>query len=67
VSTNPPTQPPARPPVAAYREVIGLFVLMLGLALILVAAYRTDLELGIALTGVLGAGVGAWLTIGEGT
>lgn len=65
VSTNPHEHPQPRLPIAAYREVIGLLLLLVGLALVLVAAYRTDVELGLAVTGVLAVVAGVVLSIRE--
>lgn len=64
VSTNPPETTQPRPPIAtaAMREAVGLLLLLVGLAAVLVAAYRTDVNLGIALTGGLLVGAGALLT-----
>ena len=62
MSTNP-HQSPQPPPVAVYREVVGLLLLVVAAALVLVAAYRTDLDLGLALTGVLLGVAGFGLTV----
>lgn len=65
MSTDPHQPTPPRPPVAAYREVVGLLLLIVGAATLLTAAYRASTDLGLALTGLLGASVGLWLSIGE--
>ena len=63
MSTNPQEQPLPRPPIAVYREVAGLLLLLLGLALVLVAAYRCSVDLGLATTGVLAGAAGLAMTI----
>jgi hypothetical protein len=65
VSTNPHESPQPRPPIAVYREVAGLLLLVLGVALVLFAAYRASTDLGIALTGLIVGGTGLTMTIGR--
>lgn len=67
VSTNPPETPQPRPPTAVYREVVGLLLLVLGLLVVLVAAYRHDTNLGLALTGVVVGGTGLTMTMVRGS